>query len=689
VIVTRDVVTFLSALLFALAQLSCESADESDLRLDPEVADASTGDTGNDGDSDGVDSGVVRPECTEPDQCLQLAEFERINTGRILLTHHDAEGMTVLGAAGFERYVFEGDQAVLRDVLDAGLTPSWAVSLDDLAVVFGEGDDEQARLMVFDLSDHWPPERIAQTEDPGLAGVDPVCAFAHYIVLSTEEELKLLDLSSPGTPRLAASAPRPEDRSIACTGNADAMSFVLAEADFDADTPAFTLEYGRIGLSTFPNGLISSAQIDVLAGAYLSGMQMASLDEEVYLAMNTYMLESGEPSASVWSLDSATGAIGAQVLEGASVSLWQSFDAVVASKPGEARLVAAVDADSWVASWPEADGAAVDVRRDAERVRVVLPLKVFEFEATGATARQTMVADLHRDETATNLDVVVVGSVAWVARGGAGVVGLELCAASAPWKIASLLGYPTDRIIGSEHWLVAIDASAGTLHVYDVSDPSQPTEIAVLQEDLTRVALDGSILVIMDGAELAVFDLQSDEPSRAVGAIRLWGPEREDVGAERLMDRGIDLHEGSALVAYDPHFFEVDVSDPARPVLISETYAEIGSGQVMVTDRYFGIDLAFYDRATFFDGEQFDGPLETFRIPDTSGPADEVEGIVYVADQESGDLGIYDVRGDELSTVATVLGTGRDPWQLSASGGRVTILDRCESEVFVFETVCR
>jgi hypothetical protein len=160
--------------------------------------------------------------------------------------------------------------------------------------------------------------------------------------------------------------------------------------------------------------------------------------------------------------------------------------------------------------------------------------------------------------------VEVVGSLAYVAAGAAGLEVVDVSNLVAPRLVGILLlpGNANDvRVAGA----VAYVAAGDELLTVDISAPTHPARLGTLAIPggrAVRLALGGGMAYIADaGYGLRVVDVGNPAQPRAAGSLALAGE-----------PRAVALAGSYALVpSGDPGFAVVDVSHPAAPVLVGLT----------------------------------------------------------------------------------------------------------------------
>jgi hypothetical protein len=154
---------------------------------------------------------------------------------------------------------------------------------------------------------------------------------------------------------------------------------------------------------------------------------------------------------------------------------------------------------------------------------------------------------------------------------------LDISNPSAPEKLGESAVMPgvVRSVIASGHY-VFVAAGKGYLHILDVSDPSQPVEVAsVLENSYAQgLALDGPTLYIADNPfGLRVVDVSNPLKPRKIGEIQIPGAASSvDVNGSRAFLAGSTIENG--LVA-------LDVSNPAQPTLIGSISIPETEGSVI------------------------------------------------------------------------------------------------------------
>lgn len=162
------------------------------------------------------------------------------------------------------------------------------------------------------------------------------------------------------------------------------------------------------------------------------------------------------------------------------------------------------------------------------------------------------------------------GSQAWVAAGGAGLLGVDVSDPVFPRRSGSVKtpGNANDVRVAGGFAFVA-DGAAG-LTVADVRDPARPRIAAGLDTpgQALDVAVADGIAYVADGeAGLWIADVTDPTAPRFLASLDTPG-----------MAQGVDVDEGFAVVADGPGGVHViDVREPSRPVLAGSTHTRTGA----------------------------------------------------------------------------------------------------------------
>lgn len=153
------------------------------------------------------------------------------------------------------------------------------------------------------------------------------------------------------------------------------------------------------------------------------------------------------------------------------------------------------------------------------------------------------------------------------------------------------------------------------IEVFDLEDPRQPRRLgridAVGGQDVGSLAASDGIACFIDGSGLAVIDLSPDEGPRRVGQYPYIGG----------WDATVTLNDRHAFLADDHLLTVLDLRDPARPVLISESWGDESFGPgLLVAGHYAYTGTAVWDVSDLRHPTQV-GRLEYLGPP---GPQDYV-----------------------------------------------------------------
>ncbi len=237
-------------------------------------------------------------------------------------------------------------------------------------------------------------------------------------------------------------------------------------------------------------------------------------------------------------------------------------------------------------------------------------------------------------------DVEVVGSLAYVANGSAGLSIIDVSDPGAPALVGALdsPGYSQDvEVSGDFAYLAGSDfAVAGGLRIVDVSDPSAPAETATFGSSIARIAVSGGLAYVTEPSSgLRIIDVSNPANPLELGAIDVPGFVVDVDVAGNLAYLAIDDSTGTSGVSI------IDVSNPALPVPI---------GSTDTADR-LPFDVAVSDDLAYVPA--IGGSLRGLIITDVSDPFAPAE-LAFLVQPNARDVRIvgnraYYVFGNDIS----------------------------------------
>ncbi|TMA38747.1 MAG: hypothetical protein E6J79_05780 [Deltaproteobacteria bacterium] len=170
-----------------------------------------------------------------------------------------------------------------------------------------------------------------------------------------------------------------------------------------------------------------------------------------------------------------------------------------------------------------------------------------------------------RTTLAGGSDLKVVGSLVYVAAGGAGLQIVDVGNPSAPAVVgtADTPGLATAVAVANGRAYVADDSS---LQVIDVANPARPAVVGTLATRSTAVAVAGSRAYVLDGGlQLKIVDVSRPTAPALLSATRGFGAQGLDVaGALAFLATPVANHDPTA------GLYVVDVSNASAPQLVKQ-----------------------------------------------------------------------------------------------------------------------
>lgn len=184
------------------------------------------------------------------------------------------------------------------------------------------------------------------------------------------------------------------------------------------------------------------------------------------------------------------------------------------------------------------------------------------------------------------------GSYVYVADGASGLVVLQLSPANRFSKIGSLALTTSQgraySLAKRGDYLYMAARSEG-VHVIDVSSPASPVRVTTIPTagDASYLAIDQDRLFVSAGTALALFDIADPANPAALGSVT-----GTSVNQHLLVENNTVY-----LAAYTGGLRIVDVSDPAAPVILSNTRASNNAG------TYYNVNaIAKKDKYVYLGG---------------------------------------------------------------------------------------
>ncbi|MHB1034193.1 MAG: Ig-like domain-containing protein [Pirellulales bacterium] len=263
-------------------------------------------------------------------------------------------------------------------------------------------------------------------------------------------------------------------------------------------------------------------------------------------------------------------------------------------------------------------------------------------------------------------DVVVVGTLAYIAAGSAGLVIADISDPAAPKLLGSYDTWGANDLAVFGTTAYVADGPAG-LVIIDVTNPSAPARLGAFDTSHARiVAVSGTVAYLADVIEgLILFDVANPATPVRKGAINV-GAYAEDV---TVSGKVAYMADGSAGLQI------IDVTNPAAPVRMSTVDTSGYSAGVAVVGNLAyvaddGAGLAIIDVTN---------PAAPVRkgVIDTGGSARGVAvsgNLAYVADATAG-LAVYDVADPAAPVRLGVYDTSGAAYGVAAFGTLVCVAD--------------
>ncbi|MHB1037685.1 MAG: Ig-like domain-containing protein [Pirellulales bacterium] len=296
------------------------------------------------------------------------------------------------------------------------------------------------------------------------------------------------------------------------------------------------------------------------------------------------------------------------------------------------------------------DSAAVMVTIDTVGPLLVNPLRLGGYDTTGPA-----------------LNVVVSGTVVYIADGGAGLVILDVSDPAKPAWLAALDTSGLARAVTVSGTLAYVADDTAGLQIIDVSDPAKPIWLSAVDTSgyACDVAVSGTLACVADDiAGLVIIDVSNPAAPVQVGTF--------DTGGNA---RSVAISGTFAYVGGGAGLAIVDVSNPVAPVslgtLDTSGYAydvTISGTRAYVADAIAG--LVIVDVSNPVTPERL-GTLGTGGVAFAVG----IWGsLACVADNTAG-LVIVDVANPAAAMRLGTLNTGGSAYGVSVSGPLVYVAD--------------
>lgn len=246
-------------------------------------------------------------------------------------------------------------------------------------------------------------------------------------------------------------------------------------------------------------------------------------------------------------------------------------------------------------------------------------------------------------------DLTVRDGIAYVAGGIQGLITVDVASPSAPRYLdTAFQGMPDGRhnaitiaLIGD----IAVTAEdMRGLHVYDVSDPGAPVELAATDFHMpahTDLAAHGDLVVVNDDGVIHLIDVS--DPASPTLIESFADDEPEPMQMFQPGSHGFWLRDGLLFFGNGANLYVVDVSDPSAPAKVSTTLLDDGIEELFLDGDclYAGHTNGAF---TAVDVKDVAAPIpsehvDTFGVLDTKGIFAQ-DGWVYLASRDQG-LRVY------------------------------------------------
>jgi hypothetical protein len=483
------------------------------------------------------------------------------------------------------------------------------ITLDSYSATHFDG----GRNPVFQSIETWPGHRAGMPRK--------LKASADRLFATAGDSLLVYDLSVPESPRFVASFIPAEFATLmdlAVTGNTVYVGGFQQLLSYDLSDPAFPALLGTVYLA--------------------NGTQQLALESDWILAGNDFdeglsIVDVSDPSNLVHlgTYYAPVGFSGAAARKGDIIyaeSFGGTVDIVDASDPSAPTRLSSVDTDAFDYSQFDVVGDWLIVAGDgyglANIVNPTMPIPLFSGWEEGQ-----FTADMH-----------AFSDYLYFADSNLGLMIVDLTNPLSP-STASVtsagLSYATSIQVVGDHAYVADDQG---IHVFDVTDRTQPAALHVIPTSVRLTALDvaGALAVGSNGLFNELIMLDVTDPA----APRLLSRNMMDAPVHNLQVVG-----NHVILANDFRGLAIwDISDPTQPVEVGLSGASVALDVAAVGDYAY---VAGGDGGlTVFDIHNRGMPTPVMTQP-TSNRAERVfvqDGRAYVLMGYSG-LEVYDVSAPE------------------------------------------